>query len=150
MKAQKLLKPVAIIGVIGFLGLVGVVAVDYFYRVNHWKSREGFREITGLDLPASVEIRGYKVSSFFSIADRPNHRWLLESKGGFESLKLRTVDFMLGGAEFIKVFHDDWPELDDQYGSKEVGEVIMGIGTGQETIFISSDGKFAIVYAFRT
>lgn len=127
-----------------------MVAGDYFFRVNHWKSGEGFQEITGLNIPDSVEIREYKVSAFFSIADRPNHRWLLESDDGFDSLKRRAVDFTLGGAEATKRFHDHWPELADQYGSKEVGEVIMGVGTGQEILFISSDGRFAIVYAFRT
>ena len=150
MKTRKSVILVGVLLVSGIFGMVGISVGDYFYNVNHWKSRKGCKEITKIDLPSSITIRDYQVSSYYSIADRPNHRWLLESKDGFEVLKKRVLDFTLGDAEYTKYLRDDWPELEDRYGSKEIGEIIMGIGTGEETLFISSDRKFAILYAFRS
>ena len=150
MKTRKFVSLIAVLLVLSILGIIGISVGDYFLTVKHWKSREGCKEITKIDLPSSTTILDYKVSAYYSIADRPNHRWLLESKDGFEGMKKRVSEFTLGGAEYTKYLRDDWPELDDQYGSKEIGETIMGIGTGEETLFISADGKFAILYAFRS
>ena len=124
--------------------------MDYLANVNHWRSREGIEELTKIKLPQSIKIIDYKVSAYYSIADRPNHHWLLESEDGFEVLNRRVADFTLGGAESTKNFHEEWPELERKFGSEKVGRIIMGIGTGQETLFISSSGRFAILYAFRS
>ena len=150
MKAHRLLLKFVLCFAVSVLGIVGIFAADYFISVRHWKSKEGCKEITKIYLPNSVRILDYKVSEFYSIADRPNHMWLLQTDDGFEALNKRVADFTMGGAESTKYFREWWPELEEKYGSKEVGKLIMGIGTGEETLFISSDGKFAILDAFRS
>ena len=111
MKSRKFVIWVGVLFVSCLFVIVGISVGDYFYRVNHWKSRKGCKEITKIDLPSSITIRDYQVSSYYSIADRPNHRWLLESKNGFEGLKKRVLDFTLGDAEYTKNLRDDRPEL---------------------------------------
>jgi|688.fasta_scaffold750398_2 hypothetical protein len=150
MKTRKLILIVTSFCVTAVIGIIGAFTLDYLANVNHWRSREGIEELTKIKLPQSIKIIDYKVSAYYSIADRPNHHWLLESEDGFEVLNRRVADFTLGGAESTKNFHEEWPELERKFGSEKVGRIIMGIGTGQETLFISSSGRFAILYAFRS
>ena len=144
MKTRKLL--LIAVGLLAFLVVV-IIGVDSL-NTEKLGSRDGCRAITGIDLPLTIRILEYKVING-GIADDPNHMWLLQSDDGFEALNKRVADFTLGGAEQTKSFGEEWPELKDPYRGKQVGRVIMGIGTGRETLFISSDDKFAILGAFR-
>ncbi len=126
-----------------------VIIFDYLIQISHCSSRNGFTEITTIELPDSIHIVDYKMESFFSMVDRPNHWWLLESDVGFAEVELKTSGFVLGGAKYIQTFGDAWPSLENRFRGIKVKDVTMGIGTGQETIFISMDSRFALVNAFR-
>lgn len=79
MKNRKFIRLSAVLLVTCLLGILGISAGNYLHNVNHWKSRKGCKEITKIALPSSITISDYKVSAYYSLADRPNPRWLLES-----------------------------------------------------------------------
>ncbi len=134
---------------IGFpLLIAGVFYGDYRARTSHWATKAGCAEITGVALPPAIAILDYKVESFMSMADRPNHWWLLRSATGFAEISIRTEHFTLGDAKYIRNFRDAWPTLPPELGNLQVGSVIMGIGSGQETLFISEDKTYALLNAF--
>lgn len=150
MKTRNLIRAVLAFCVLAVFWIIGAVTADYSASVKHWRTRDGCEELTKISLPSNIKIIDYKVSAYYSIADRPNHWWLLESEDGFEAINKRVADFTLGGAESTKDFYEEWPELERRYGIEKVGRIIMGIGTGEETLFISSSGRLAILSAFRS
>ncbi len=134
----------------GIVGLVVVLSADYLYRVHQWSSPSGISLLTTLKLRSTTQIKDYKTESMYSLADRPNHWWLLYDPKGFNYLDNPVKKFTLGDAKYIHLFGDAWTELPEKYRELKVEKTIMGIGTGNETLFISPDGTYAILYAFRT
>ena len=131
------------------VSIIVLFILDHRSSIDYWSSAEGLTSITTIELPDTINVLDHQVTAQYSIADRPSHRWLLTSSNGFESIIEQVSEFMLGGATESRVFSDVWADVGEAFKDIEIGDITMGIGSGRETIFVSTDNKYAILYAFR-
>lgn len=115
-----------------------------------WSSRAGFESITTLTLRTSTEILDHEVGALFSLADDPNHKWLLQDSGGIRYLG--ADGFPSDGDLFshCETLGDMWPALSEPFRSLRISTIIKGLGTGNEDLLLTPDQKVGVVYSFRT
>lgn len=115
-----------------------------------WTSKSGFEAITSMDLRLSTEILNHEAGAVLSLADDPNHKWLLKDSESIRYLNAGgsvTPTHLFSDCEILG---DMWPALDEPFHSLKITAVVRGLGTGNEYLLLTQDERIGVVYAFRT
>jgi len=147
---MKRIECVTLIGVIVGVILVLVPTIGMIAFKVRWASRSGFEAITSMALRSSSEILNHEAGAVFSLADAPNHKWLLKDSESIRYLKVggsMTPNNLFSDCETLG---DMWPALDEPFHSLKITTVVRGLGTGNEYLLLTHDKRIGVVYAFRT
>lgn len=139
---------------VGFLALILVaILVPIFGTISFMgrpASKSGFESITTMPLRASTEILAHEAGAVFSLADAPNHKWLLTDSEGIQYLNAGGATPRNNLFSDCKTLGDMWPDLIEPFRSLKVSAAVKGLGTGNEYLLLTPDPKIGVVYAFRT
>jgi len=132
------------------LASVVCLEVDRAIHIARWASKAGLETVTTPRLRDSTQILDYKVEAYYSLADAPNHWWLIRDSNGLVYLANPASEPLQDWFSQKEEFSDIWSKIHKDYRAERIGRVIKGVGTGNEYLILSSDGDTAILYAFRT